>query len=558
MQATGVKLSGTVDRVKESIDIVDIISEYLPLRKAGNNFVGLCPFHSEKTASFSVNQEKQFFHCFGCGASGDVISFIMKNDGMDFKDALAKLAFKAGIDLPQLAHKSYSGNNIAEINNEAAHYFNETLKNNNSALNYLFNRGINNDCINYFNIGYSTDAWNDLTAFLLKKFDKESLIKSGISVISKNLKLYDRFRSRIMIPIISRNIIVGFGGRLLTKEENQAKYVNTAKTEIFNKGNLLFGLDKARSAIIKKSYVVICEGYFDMISLYENGITNSVATLGTALSEFHIAKLKRLTNRFYLCYDSDSAGIKAAYRSIPMMLKNGIAASIVTLSNGKDPDSFVRENGKELFLKRIKGAQEAFDFWVESLIKSASTVSERAIIWNKITPLLNEIDDTAIRQTMINRAGQLLGISYSPANFHTIGKVKKADLLYQEKLLLSLLLSNQSFLEQVTDDTVSALSKLTGCIIAAAKKNEGQLSKIIEMLDKQSSDIVCSIVSENLAGGLNALKSKLVFDECIAYFETVKKRHKRSNIISKIKSAALKGDSTTELIKQQQELMSNR
>ncbi len=558
MQATGVKLSGTVDRIKESVDIVDIISEYLPLRKAGNNFVGLCPFHSEKTGSFSVNQEKQFFHCFGCGASGDVISFLMKKEGLDFKDALVKLAFKAGIDLPHLSHKSYSGNKIAEINSAAADYFNKTLKNNRSALNYLSNRGIDEKCINYFNIGYAADEWDDLTNFLLRRFDKSSIIKSGISVISKNLKLYDRFRSRIMIPIMSRNIVVGFGGRLLAEEANRAKYVNTAKTEIFNKGNLLFGLDKARSAIIKEGYVVICEGYFDMITLFENGITNSVATLGTALSEFHITKLKRLTNRFYFCYDSDSAGIKASLRSIPIMLKNGINASIVALSNGEDPDSFVRKNGKEAFIKRIKSSQESFDFWVEHLKKSSATVSEIAIIWNKIIPLINKIDDAAIRQTMINRAGQLLGVSYSPAKVFRSGELKKSGLLYHEKLLLSLILSHKSFLCQITDDMLSVLSETTGHIIAAANEDEGQISKIIEMLDKQGSDTVCYIMSENLAGNLDAEKSKTAFDECIAYFEIIKKRFDRSNIIEKIKSAAAKGEPTIELIRKQQELISKR
>lgn len=555
MPVIGADWSSIVFRIKDSVDIVDIISEYIPLRKTGNNFVGLCPFHSEKTGSFSVNQDKQFFHCFGCGVSGDVIEFIKMQERIDFKDALAKLAYRAGIALPSF-QDSFIGA-IANINSDAADFFKQSLKQSNVPLEYLEKRGISRKSIDEFDIGYSTSLWNDLTQLLLKKYSKESLIKAGVSVIGKDSKIYDRFRSRIMIPIKNGKMIAGFGGRIIT-ESDQAKYLNTAATEAFNKGKLLFGLEKAKDGILKSDYAVICEGYFDMIALYENGISNAVATLGTALSAFHISKIKRLTNKIYFCYDTDEAGLKAMIKLIPLLIKNEVVGKVVRLTSGDDPDSFIRKNGKELFLRKIEEAEDAFDFWIKSEKNGAVTVSEKSIIWKKITPVLNSVEDIRIREMLSERAGQLIGVPYTRAYYAKKGTEdqKHTDSEKAEKIILSLILSYRTFLDKIDKETASCLPARINRIVSILFENKDlELSEIMMMLDKDDSDVLCIAASEHSAVPVDSKKATDLFDECINYYKMMRNRMDRALLIKRIKSVAEQGKPVGDLLKEQQDII---
>ncbi len=555
MPAIGADWSSIVFRVKDSVDIVDIISEYIPLRKTGNNFVGLCPFHSEKTGSFSVNQDKQFFHCFGCGVSGDAIEFIKMQERVDFKDALAKLAYRAGIALPSF-QDSFIGA-IANINNDAADFFKQSLKQSNIPLEYLKKRGISQKSIDEFGIGYSTSLWNDLTQLLLKKYSKESLIRAGISVTGKDSKIYDRFRSRIMIPIKNGKMIAGFGGRIIA-EADQAKYLNTAATEAFNKGKLLFGLEKAKNGILKNDYAVICEGYFDMITLYENGVSNVVATLGTALSTFHISKIKRLTNKIYFCYDTDEAGLKAMIKLIPLLIKNEVVGKVVKLTSGDDPDSFIRKNGKEPFLKKIEEAEDAFDFWIKSEKNGAITVSEKSIIWKRIAPVLNSVEDIGIREMFSERAGQLIGVPYTRAYYAKKGTKdqKHTDSEKAERIILSLILSYRTFLDKIDKKTASFLPDRINRIVSILFENRDlELSEIMMMLDKDDSDILCIAASEHSEVPVDSEKAADLFDECISYYKMMRNRMDRALLVKRIKSTDEQGKPVGDLLKEQQDII---
>ncbi len=554
MPATGVDWSTVVARIKDSVDIVDIISEYVPLRKRGNNFIGLCPFHQEKTGSFSVNQDKQFFHCFGCGVSGDVIEFIKKREGIDFKDALAKLAYRAGIVLPE-PKASFIGI-IAKINAEATEFFRKSLKRNDAALIYLKKRGLDEKSIDEFEIGYATDIWNDLTQILLKKYSREALVKSGISVLGQG-KLYDRFRSRIMIPIRNGKMIVGFGGRAM-EDGNFAKYLNTSKTEAFNKGRILFGFDKAKSAISKAGFAVVCEGYFDMIALYESGISNSVATLGTALTEFHIGKIKRITNKIYFCYDTDKAGIAAMTKLIPLLIKNEIIGRIVKLTPGDDPDSFVRRYGKDAFLKKIAQAEDAFDFWIKSQSGKASTISERSMIWKKIVPVIDNIDDIAIREMFLDRAGQLIGVPYSKTYCVKKDLEEKRDITKFDragKIILKLILSDRSLLDKIDSGIISFFPPRINRIVDILMKNrESGLSDIISALGKDDSDAFYKIITEPEIA-IEKEKKEALFRECITYYKIMKKKKERTALIKQIKSASDQGRRVDDLLRKQQSII---
>lgn len=344
------------------IDIVDVVERYVPLKKAGANFSACCPFHNEKSPSFTVSQTKQFYHCFGCGAHGTAISFVMEHAGMSFVDAIEELARGIGLDVPhernaqgQMPEKIAP--DLYEVMQVAVRYYREQLKASQRAIDYLKGRGLSGEIAAKFAIGYSPEAWQSL-ASAYPDYQAETLVQTGLVISNDESKRYDRFRDRIMFPIINvRGQCIGFGGRVLDKGE--PKYLNSPETPLFEKGHELYGLFQAQKSIRNRQQVLVVEGYMDVVALAQHGVDYAVATLGTATTSFHIQKLLRLSDHIIFSFDGDKAGQKAAWRALVNALpslQDGKRISFLFLPAEHDPDSFIRECGQAEFELNVADA----------------------------------------------------------------------------------------------------------------------------------------------------------------------------------------------------------
>ncbi|MBS1112444.1 MAG: primase [Nitrospirae bacterium] len=362
------KAGSLLEEIKSHIDIVEFISDYVALKKSGQNFKGLCPFHSEKTPSFMVSQPKQIFHCFGCGAGGDVVSFLMKHDNLPFGEALQYLAKKAGLKITDSAFdKNFSAKRqkILQVNEEAMKFYMRTLRQSNSAMEYLRQRGITDDALTAFSIGYAPDQRNILCTHLKKTGHPDSILMNAGLAVADGKGCRDWFRGRIIFPICNlRNDVVAFGGRVM--DNTLPKYINSPETEIFKKSETLFAINIGKDEIRKKGYAIIVEGYLDAIMCHQHGFKNTVAPLGTALTSRHLQKLKSLTSRVVLVFDGDDAGVSAARRSLSILCENDIKAKVLLLPAGEDPDSFLRKRGSEPFRKLLSAAQSMIRFLLKS------------------------------------------------------------------------------------------------------------------------------------------------------------------------------------------------
>lgn len=370
-----VSYENIIEKIKEQMNIVDLIEEYLYLKKSGSNHIGLCPFHSEKTPSFTVSDEKQIFHCFGCGAGGDGITFIMQRENLDFIDAIKFLADKYNIpweeevDLKEEEEKK----DIYKINKEAAKFFLNELAENNNAKDYLTNRNISSTISKTFGLGFAPDSWDKLFNHLKNNgFETELMYRAGLVSKSKDSERYfDKFRNRIIFPIIdTKSRVIGFGGRVL--DRSLPKYLNSPDTPVFNKGFYLYGLNIVNKNKDRKR-IILVEGYMDVISLYIKGISCCVASLGTALTRPQAKLLKRYGKDVYICYDSDSAGKRASLKAIDILLEEEVEAKIILLQDEMDPDDFINQKGLPAFEKAIEEALNYFDFKVYLLREKYDT-----------------------------------------------------------------------------------------------------------------------------------------------------------------------------------------
>ena len=340
-----------IDDLLSRIDIVELISNDVELKKAGANFKGLCPFHSENTPSFNVSQTKQFYHCFGCGASGDAIKYLREAHGLTFMDAIEKLASIANVEIPKTLNKENSDFvNLFNINDQVKNYFKKCLEKNDMAKQYLASRGFDEKMIDKFEIGYASESWDSLKNFLEKSQSINSGLELGL-LIKSNEKVYDRFRNRIMFPIKNTTgKTIAFGGRALDKNE-KAKYINSPESKLFYKSSELYGLYESAKQINKLNNVIIVEGYTDVISLYNNNFQNSVASLGTAFTKLHLQKLKRYSKNITFCFDGDKAGHEAAWKALQNCLEgytDDLRISFCFLSDGLDPDQLARSDPQKL------------------------------------------------------------------------------------------------------------------------------------------------------------------------------------------------------------------
>ena len=359
-----------IEEVRQKNDIVDVVSQYVKLTRKGSSYFGLCPFHNEKTPSFSVTPGKQMYYCFGCGAGGNVFNFIMEYENYSFGEALKHLADRAGVELPKIEYskevreKAEQKAELLEINKQAAQYYYYQLRTEGGRQGheYLAGRQLSEETMRKFGLGYSDKFGSGLYKYLKSKgYSDERLRESGLFNVDERHGMYDKFWNRVIFPIMDvNNRVIGFGGRVMG--DGKPKYLNSPETKIFDKSRNLYGLNIARTT--RKKYLILCEGYMDVISMHQAGFTNAVASLGTALTSGHASLLKRYTQEVLLLYDSDEAGIRAALRGIPILREAGVNSRVVNLKPYKDPDEFIKNMGPEAFEERLNQASDSFMFRV--------------------------------------------------------------------------------------------------------------------------------------------------------------------------------------------------
>lgn len=362
------KSGALLEEIKSRVDIVDFISDYVALKKAGQNYKGLCPFHAERTPSFMVSRSKQIFHCFGCGAGGDIVTFIMKHDNLSFGDALRLIAKKAGVPIPEPSlgrTVSARKHSILRANEEAVQFYARMLRSTPIAMSYLEKRGILDDTIRRFRIGYAPEQKNSLVEHLRRTGFSDAVIAGAGLAIAEGRGYRDWFRGRIIFPIWNiRGDVIAFGGRIMGT--SQPKYINTPETEVFKKSETLFGINFAKEEIRRSKFALIVEGYLDVTMCHQHGLTNAVAPLGTALTTRHAAILKALADNVILVFDGDDAGRAAARRSLALCAEHALPASVLLLPRGEDPDSFLRKHGSEPFRTLLSSARSPIAFLLDS------------------------------------------------------------------------------------------------------------------------------------------------------------------------------------------------
>lgn len=420
-----------VSEIREKIDLPTLISEYIPLKKAGSNFKTNCPFHQEKSPSFVVSPERQIWHCFGCGKGGDAYSFLMEYENMDFPEALRLLAKKTGVKLEDSGFQknvSSQKEKIYKVNSLAAKFYNFILtkhKVGKDALDYLVKkRGLNLKLIDSYSLGFSPHD-NSLSKFLIGKKDykKEDLIEAGLSIV-RDGKVLDFFRGRIMFPLTDhRGNVVGFSGRSLT-EDAQSKYINTKDTIVYHKGSLFFGLDTARDEIKKNESAIVVEGEFDVLSAFKNGIKNIVAIKGTALTENQANLLARFTKKIILGLDTDDAGFEATKRSLAPLEKNGLSIDVLVLKE-KDPDEQLKKD-PVVFKKAVKNSQSVYDFLISKTLSlnDPKTADSKRKITNEILPLLSQIENEVVKEHHLRTLAERINTSFESL-LREIEKIEK-------------------------------------------------------------------------------------------------------------------------------------
>lgn len=414
-------LSDAKEEVRKAADVVEVIGNYVQLKKRGQNYTGLCPFHSEKSPSFTVNQDRQIYHCFGCGRGGDVFTFWMEYHNLTFPQSLKDLAERYNIplprgrDLPADRKKAELKELLFKITDMAGGFFHNILlksADGKPGMDYFSKRHLSQETISAFRLGYAAKRWDGLINYLRSKnISLDMGAKAGLLVPKKDGDYYDRFRARIIFPIFDINHqIIGFGGRIL--DDSLPKYINTPETPIYHKGNSLYGLDSAFKNIRERGMAIIVEGYMDMLVLRQHGISNVVAALGTALTSDQIRRLKGYTKDVVVLFDPDDAGREAALKSFPLFLNEGISAKVLVLPQDEDPDSFVNRYGSEKFKELLKGAAPIFDFYMDQALEHMDTgVDGKIKVLGEVLPIFAELEQAATRSLYVHKFSEKTSIN---------------------------------------------------------------------------------------------------------------------------------------------------
>ncbi len=528
--------SSSVANLKDQIDIVDVVSSVVPLKRAGSNYKGVCPFHNEKTPSFVVSEQKQIFTCFGCGASGDAIEFVIKYYGLDFSEAVEKLADENGITLERTNNYSENLDIYYEINREAATFFYSAFTTKaNKGYAYMKTRGISPSILKKFGIGYADESWDSLYQYLISKgYEKKYLLELGLISEGKAGKCYDKFRNRVMFPIINTaGKVIGFGGRAIDPNDSP-KYLNSSESKVFRKKNNLYGLNLSRAEVSKRGFIILVEGYMDTIALYQGGIQNVAASLGTALTESQAKLIKRYTENVVLCYDSDQAGRNAAIRGIEVLNSSGCKVKVMHVTDGKDPDEFIKKEGKSAFLKLIETALPFADYKIESIkVKfNLSKREEKIDCLKQIAKVLRKLGPVE-RDIYIKKVSNDLGISEvafksevdqrieTRAHERPNKEVRRSSpvegMIAVERELLKLVFRNESYLEKINSNHELLITEISKHIFEAANKDvseHGALdrNRFLDFLDDDERSEACSVIDNISSVGDEAS----IFSECIA------------------------------------------
>ena len=429
-----------LDELAARNPIEDVVGQYVSLKRSGSNMFGLCPFHGEKTASFSVAPDKGIYYCFGCHKGGSAVNFMMEIEGLSYPDAVRALAKRAGMEVPddeQYQSRYRQQERLWALHKEAARFFHKKLlePQGANALNYALGRGMPKSTIINFGIGYAPDSWTDLTDALRKKgYTDEELKESGLVTVSqKNGRIFDRFRDRLMFPIIDvRGNVIGFGGRIMKKDDNAAKYLNSPETLIFNKRKNLFGLNIAKKT--KLDYMILVEGYMDAIALHQYGFDCAVASLGTSLTEEHAVLLSRYTENVVLIYDGDQAGQRAAQRAIPMLEKAGLSIKVLTLKDAKDPDEYLKKFGADKFKNLLNESSNRVEYQLNAIRKKfdLKVDEERVKFIAEAAEFISSLSNAVQREIYGTRVAEAAGISYDAMKIE-VGKAYKRRLAREKK-----------------------------------------------------------------------------------------------------------------------------
>lgn len=563
-----------LNELRSRCDLESIVSKYSELKKRGNNVLAICPFHNEKTPSFNINSAKQLFYCFGCGAGGDVITFIMKIENMSYGEAVTYLAELAGMDLPPEdnyeSELSFLRKRILEMNRLAARFYYDKLISSEGslALKYLIDRKLTKKTIIRFGLGYSPDKWDSLTVYLRSKgYTDEELKASGlVSISTKNgrqERIFDRFRNRVMFPIFDqRNNVIGFGGRAM--DDNPAKYLNTSETIVFKKGKNLYAMNYARTS--KRDGIILCEGYMDVISLHQAGFDNAVAALGTACTPEHARLIRSVTDNIYLCYDSDTAGQNATRRALEVFNSVDIKVKVITVSGGKDPDEFIKAYGASSFEKLLANAQTRIDYRIETikrkynidildertqclkelivLLASVYNKVEREIYIDKIASefkitkenLTAEVNNQAKRALKYKQANEnRLTMENLNKNFHSAENKAHLKMVKTEEDILTLLLNFPEFAEDFSqiispDDFVTDFNRKIYLMLLEKIKADPTAEPLTAVSQEITEDEM-----GRLSSMIKEIKSFAVDREKIKELSDVLKREKEKLTLKEVK-----------------------
>lgn len=548
-----------VEEVRIRNDIIDVIGSYVHLQKKGNNYMGLCPFHNERTPSFSVSSDKQLYHCFGCGVGGNVFTFIMEYENYSFIEALRQLSDRVGVNLPEKEQtpeqkrRRSERARIFDINKEAATYYYYLLHSEQGkhAYKYFQDRGFSQETIKKFGLGYSDRGGAGLYRHLKKKGYDDSILKESGLFTFKEKDVYDRFWNRAIFPIMDvNNKVIGFGGRVMG--EGEPKYLNSPETKVFDKSKNLYGLQFARTS--RKSSIIICEGYIDVMSLHQAGINNAVASLGTAFTSRQASLLKRYTQDVLLCYDSDQAGTKAALRAIEILRETGITAKVIDLTPHKDPDDFIKDQGVEEFEQRSRQAKNAFLFEIEVLEKNfdLKDPADKTKFFNEVAKKLlifpesierNSYTETIARKynigfddlrKLVNRYGATMVVGQESKRPIRTGseknKKKTVDdgLIKSQKVLLTWLIDNPKLFTSIEgilepQDFSNELYVEVTKLLFEQYKDERQLipAKIINNFEtKEEQSEVASLFTSDIQGDMTLQERQKAFKDMVIRIKT--------------------------------------
>jgi DNA primase len=551
------------------LDIVDVIERYVPLKKAGANFVACCPFHNEKSPSFTVSQAKQFYHCFGCGAHGTAIGFVMEHAGMGFVDAVEELARGVGLEVP--AERPAAGEirqkvatDLYEVMQTAAGYYREQLKQSPRAIDYLKGRGLSGEIAARFGLGYAPEAWQGLaTAF--PDYQNTMLQETGLVITSEEGKRYDRFRDRIMFPIANaRGQIVGFGGRVLDKGE--PKYLNSPETSLFEKGRELYGLYQAQKAIREAQQVLVVEGYMDVVALAQQGVGYAVATLGTATTPYHVQKLLRLTGHIIFSFDGDKAGRRAAWRALENalpLLQDGKRISFLFLPAEHDPDSFIREFGRAAFEQQIVGALSLSVYLLQEISTGLNLQSQegRNQLLQRAKPLLIAISAPTSALLLRKEVAALAGISQAEleALFEIKSLVKSVRplpgrsrrvALSSQRLLLQCLIAQPALARQLPADwqCEGADAELLQALLLVLRETDYAMSgaALTQMFQASPHERVLAEIEADMLHWGEAFDVNAEFEGLLAHMGESRRRRQFEVLQQKVMQAGLAGLTSVE------------